>query len=140
MKIVIILMLLISNIFALQTNSDVEEGLYFGSKGWFLPPNIIYANYSDSIFYVECFLAIKGTVQTEFADTLINNGDIFKGKYSNIYIHNKHIFFTIVDPDNILTMRKIRNKKLSFSPEKMESYETVKYKAQLQLEFESSNP
>ena len=140
MKDITFILLLISSIFANQTNSDVEEGLYYVWKGWFLPPNIIYANYSDSTFYVECFLVIKGTIQSEFADTLINNGDLFKGKYSNIYFHNNNIFFTIEDPGNFLTMRKIRNKKLSFSPDKMESYESVKYKAQLQLEFESLNP
>jgi len=103
--------ILVANLSA-QADLNIQDGLYFGKKGLFTPPVLVFATYLNPSFYLECYLHEKGEFISIKKDTLNYNDLRFEGNDCLIYMEKGKLFFISTES----AAYKIRKTKIDYSP------------------------
>jgi len=108
-------------------DTNIQDGLYFGKKGRFVPPVLIFATYKNPTFYLECYLHEKGEYIAIKKDTLNYNNSRFEGNNCLIYMENGKIYFLTTESATY----KIRKTKIEYSPENEEYLNRIRSKSRI---------
>lgn len=116
---------ILTNLCSKETDMHLSNGLYFGKKGWFFPPVLVFATYTDSLFQVECYLPLKGEFFKILKDTLIFTEGGYSSDNSYISIKNRRLYFSSKDS----YYYKIRTTIIKYRPGKIEELVKIRKRA-----------